>query len=88
MRAEEQVQTVRETEIAERDKRIVLVEASKEAERQAIQVKVAAEAEKAAAEDHADAVRIQAEGSADQVKLEAGARHGETVLSRLSDRTA
>jgi uncharacterized membrane protein YqiK len=72
VRAEEQVQTVRAAEIAERDKQIELVEAAKEAERQAIQVKVSAEAEKAAAEDHADAVRIEAQGEADKVRLEAG----------------
>ncbi len=80
VRAEEQVQTVRATEIAERDKQIELVEASKEAERQAIQVKVSAEAEKAAAEDHADAVRIASQGTADKVRLEAeGAAEAEKL---------
>ena len=47
--AEEQVVTSRETEVAERGKRIELIEAAKAAERDAIRVKVEAEAEKAAA---------------------------------------
>lgn len=71
VKAEETVVTVRETSIAERQKQIELVEASKEAERQAIQVKVAAEAEKEAAEDHASAVRIAAQGESDKARLEA-----------------
>lgn len=49
--AEEQVTTARETEVAERAKRIELIEAAKEAERGAIGVKVQAEAEKQAAAD-------------------------------------
>ncbi|MCG8425871.1 MAG: flotillin family protein [Chromatiales bacterium] len=71
VKAEEQVVTVRETEVAERDKQIELVEAAKEAERRAISVKVAAEAEKEAAEDHAEAVRIGAQANADQERLQA-----------------
>jgi len=86
VRAEEQVQTVRATEIAERDKQIELVEAAKEAERQAIQVKVAAEAEKAAAEDHADAVRIASQGTADKVRLEAeGAADAERLAAAAAE---
>lgn len=64
--AEEKVITVRESEQAERQKLIELVEAAKEAERSAIQIKVAAEAEKQAAEDQAESVRILAE--ADSLK--------------------
>lgn len=71
VQAEESVVTVRESEIAERKKRIELIEASKEAERQAIKIKVAAEAEKAAAEDHAEAVRIEAQGNSDRSRVEA-----------------
>jgi uncharacterized membrane protein YqiK len=86
VRAEEQVQTVRAAEIAERDKQIELVEASKEAERQAIQVKVAAEAEKVAAEDHADAVRIESQGNADKVRLEAeGAAEAEKLAAAAAE---
>ncbi|HCS92017.1 MAG: flotillin family protein [Thiohalocapsa sp. PB-PSB1] len=74
VRAEEQVVTVRESEKAERDKLIELVEAAKEAERQAISVKVGAQAEKDAAEDHAEAVRIAAEGEADRARISAQGR--------------
>ena len=73
VKAAEQVITVKETEIAERQKLIELVEAAKEAERQAIQVKVAATAEKEAAEDHALAVKTAAEGNAEAEKLAAEA---------------
>lgn len=71
--AEEQVTTSRETEIAERAKRIELIEAAKEAERQAISVKVQAEAEKEAATNRAAAVRLEAEGEAEAEKLRADA---------------
>lgn len=71
--AEEQVTTARETEIADRGKRIELIEASKEAEVRAIGVKVEAEAEKEAASNRADAMRVAAEGEADAEKLRAEA---------------
>ncbi|MDR7153210.1 putative membrane protein YqiK [Sphingobium xenophagum] len=71
--AEEQVQTSRQTEIAERTKRIELIDAAREAERAAIQVKVEAEAEKQAASDRAAAVRFAAQGEAEAVKLRAEA---------------
>jgi uncharacterized membrane protein YqiK len=74
VRADEQVITVRESEKAEREKLIELVEAAKEAERQAIAVKVGAQAEKDAAEDHAEAMRIAATGEADQHRISARAR--------------
>ena len=71
--AEEQVATARETEIADRAKRIELIEAAKQAERQAIGVKVEAEAEKQAAADRAAAARLAAEGEAEAEKLRAAA---------------
>jgi len=84
VKAEEIVVTVRETEKAERVKAVEIVQARQEAERQAISVQVAAEAEKLAAEDQAEAVatlanaeahkqRITAEGEADAEKLRAEA---------------
>jgi uncharacterized membrane protein YqiK len=69
--AEEQVVTARETEVAERVKRIELIEASKEAERAAIGIKVAAEADKQAATDRAEAMRVTAEGESAAAKLTA-----------------
>jgi len=71
--AEEQVTTARETEVAERAKRIELIEAAKEAERGAIGIKVQAEAEKQAAADRAEALRAAAEGEAEAEKLRADA---------------
>ena len=71
--AEEQVTTARQTEIADRAKRIELIEAAKEAERQAIGVRVQADAEKQAAADRAEAARLAAEGEAEAEKLRAEA---------------
>lgn len=71
--AEEQVTTARDTEIAERTKRIELIDAAREAERSAIAVKVEAEAEKQAAVDRAEALRAAAKGDADAEKLKAEA---------------
>ena len=71
--AEEQVATSRETEIAERTKRIELIDAAREAERAAISVKVQAEAEKQAATDRAESVRVVAQGEAEAAKLKAEA---------------
>lgn len=71
--AEERVTTARESEIAERSKKIELIEASKQAERDAIGVKVQAEAEKDAATNRAEAVRLEAQGQAEAEKLRAEA---------------
>lgn len=71
--AEELVTTSRETEVAERAKSIELIEARKEAERQAISVKIQAEAEKEAASNRAEAARLEAEGEAEAEKLRAEA---------------
>jgi uncharacterized membrane protein YqiK len=71
--AEEQVTTSRETEVAERDKRIELIEAAKAAEREAIRIKVQAEAEKNASSNRAEAARLAAKGEADAAKLRAEA---------------
>ena len=70
-RASEQVVTVRETEVAERQKAVQLVDAQREAEREAIGRTVAAEAEKQAAEDEAEAIRTLADAAASKVKTEA-----------------
>ena len=71
--AEEQVATARESEVAERLKKIELIEAAKQAEREAIQVKVEAEAEKDAATNRAAAVQLEAQGEAEAEKLRAEA---------------
>ncbi len=71
VRAEEQVLTVRESEKAERQKVIELIEAKQIAERDAISIKVGAEAEKQAAEDTAEAQRTLAKGEADKHRITA-----------------
>ncbi|WP_425594698.1 flotillin family protein [Qipengyuania proteolytica] len=71
--AEEQVTTSRESEVAERQKKIELIEAAKIAERDAIKIKVEAEAEKDAATNRAEAMRREAEGEAEAEKLRAEA---------------
>lgn len=71
--AEERVGTARETEVAERQKRIELIDAAREAERAAIGIKVQAEAEAQAATDRAAALRAAAEGEAEAEKLRADA---------------
>ncbi|MEL6542421.1 MAG: flotillin domain-containing protein [Pseudomonadota bacterium] len=71
--AEEQVVTSRESEVAERTKKIELIEAAKEAERDAISIKVEAEAEKDAALNRAEASRLEAKGDADAEILRAEA---------------
>lgn len=74
VRAQERVITVRETEKAERQKAIELVEAQQIAERDAISIKVGAEAEKQAAEDTAEAQRTLAQGEADKFRISAQGR--------------
>ena len=71
--AEERVATARESEIADRSKRIELIEASKEAERQAIGLRVSAEVEREAAANRAEAARLGAQGEAEAEKLRAEA---------------
>ena len=67
----ENVISVREREIAERAKAVRLIKASEEAEKDAIDIKVAAQAEKQAAADRAEAVRIEAQAGADKQRLTA-----------------
>jgi uncharacterized membrane protein YqiK len=68
VKAEQAVETTRATAAADREKQIALISASREAEQKAIAVKVAAEAEKEAASNHAAAVKIKAD--ADRVAFE------------------
>tara|TARA_Y100001936_G_scaffold152565_1_gene148767 strand:+ start:8484 stop:10103 length:1620 start_codon:yes stop_codon:yes gene_type:complete len=80
VKAEEMVITVRQTEKAEREKEVDLVEARRGAEREAIKVTVAAEAEKTAAEDEAEAIRTLAEADAGKARI---AAEGESDAEKL-----
>ncbi len=68
---EERVFTARETEVAERRKRVELIAAEQEAERDALRLRIAAGAEKAAAGDRGAAVRTEAEARAEAEKVRA-----------------
>ncbi len=68
---EEKVFTARETEMAQRRKSVELIVAQQEAEREALRLRVAAEAEKSAAADRGAAVRAEAEAEADAEKIRA-----------------
>nr|HMQ13626.1 flotillin family protein [Candidatus Competibacter phosphatis] len=70
-RAEEQVKTAREVAVAEREKQVALVVADQDAQQRAIGVRVAAEAEKDAAENHAYAIKIKAEAQQVQYQVDA-----------------
>lgn len=72
-KAAEEVTTARETEIAERDRQIELIEARKAAEQKALAITIAAEAEKQASVDQAEAVRIAADGAAKKERIAAEA---------------
>jgi uncharacterized membrane protein YqiK len=73
VKAEELVTTARQVAQADRQKQIELIEAHKQAERDAIGITVAATAEKQAAQDRAEAQRLQATGEADARKIAAQA---------------
>ena len=62
---------MRETAVADRRKRIELIEARERAERDAISITVAAEAEKNAADDRAEAVTTLAEAKAAEQRISA-----------------
>lgn len=69
--AEERVFTTREVEVAERHKAIELISAAQAAEREALRLTRAAEAEKQASADRGAAVRAQAEADADAERIRA-----------------
>ena len=69
--AEEKVFTAREVEMAERKKAIDLIGAAQAAERDALRLTSAAQAEKDASADRGAAVRAQAEADADAEKIKA-----------------
>ncbi|UXH77383.1 flotillin family protein [Roseateles amylovorans] len=85
VKAEEAVTTARQVAVAEREKNIQLIEASKEAEQSAIAVKVSASAEKEAALDRAEALTIEAQAKQAAALAEAeGRRAINEALNTLS----
>jgi uncharacterized membrane protein YqiK len=67
--AEESVFTARETAMAERKKAIDLIAASQAGEKEALRLRLAVGAEKLAAADRGDAIRMQAQAEADADKI-------------------
>ncbi|MDB4975792.1 MAG: yqiK [Myxococcaceae bacterium] len=87
VQAEQQIITVREREVAERAKAIDLITAAQAAERQAVAITIAAEAEKHAAEDRAAATRTAAHADADRVRIAAqGAAEAERMAADAAAR--
>ncbi|MVO15666.1 flotillin family protein [Parasedimentitalea huanghaiensis] len=78
-KATEAVTTAREVAEAERQKQIVLIEATQEAERQATAIRLSALAEKDAASDRADARREEAQAEADALNIRAEAKKNDML---------
>ncbi len=74
VKAEESVTTAQATEIANRTKNVAVIAATQKAEEQAVQITVAATAEKEAAEARAVALRTEATAEADAEKSRAEGR--------------
>lgn len=71
--AEERVFSARELEAAERRKQVELIAARQAAEKEGLQLRLAAEAERAASADRAAAIRAHAEADADAERIRAEA---------------
>ncbi len=74
VKAEESVATAKATEIANRNKNVAVIAATQRAEEEAVQITVAASAEKEAAEARAAALRTEATAEADAEKARAAGR--------------
>ncbi len=78
-KATESVATAQQVAEAERTKQIVLIEAAREAERQATAIRLAAQAEKEAAADRAEARREEAQAEADALNIRAEAKKNDML---------
>lgn len=74
VKAEESVQTAKATEIANRNKNVAVIAATQRAQEEAVQITVAATAEKDAADARAAALRTEATAQADAEKVRAEGR--------------
>lgn len=74
VKAEESVATAKATEIANRNRSVAVIAATQKAEEEAVQITVAASAEKEAAEARASAMRTEATAEADAEKARAQGR--------------
>jgi uncharacterized membrane protein YqiK len=74
VRAEESVETAKATEVANRTKNVAVIAATQRAQEEAVQITVAATADKEAAEARAAAIRMEATAQADAEKARAEGR--------------
>lgn len=86
-KASEAIETARAVAEAERQRRIALIEAEKEAERQATAIRLAATAKKDAASDRASAKLEEAQADADAIKVRAEAKKAD-LLATAEGQTA
>ena len=86
-KASEAIETARAVAEAERSKQIALIEAQKEAERQATAIRLAAEAEKDAASDRAAAKLEEAQADANALTVRAEAKKAD-LLATAEGQTA
>ena len=86
-KAMEAVVTAQSVAEAERSKQIALIEATREAERDATRVRLSAQAEKDAAQDRADARREEAQADADALTIRAEAKKAD-LLAEAEGRRA
>jgi uncharacterized membrane protein YqiK len=82
VKSEQAIETTKATAIADREKQIALIGASREAEQKAIAIRVAAEADKQAAANRAEAVKVKAEG--DRVAYEVEAKGKQLVNEAIN----
>jgi uncharacterized membrane protein YqiK len=88
VRAEEQVVTAQATEIANRSKQVEVIKASEVAETKAVQIKIAAEADRLAETDRAAAAVTKAEGEGKSVTVAAQAdAEAEITRARAKEET-
>lgn len=93
VRAEESVATAKATEIANRNKNVAVIAATQRAQEEAVQITVAATAEKESAEARAAALRTEATAEADAEKVRAEGRSaafkvdaaGQTALNEATN---
>jgi uncharacterized membrane protein YqiK len=82
VKSEQAIETTRATAIADREKQIALIGASREAEQKAIAIKIAAEADKQAAANRAEAVKVKAD--ADRVAYEVEAKGKQLINEAIN----
>ncbi len=87
IKASEAIETARAVAQAERQKDIAVIDARREAEREATRLRLSAEAERAAAADRAAAVREEAQAEADAVTIRAAAKKAD-LLAEAEGRQA